>query len=262
MSFVSSSSSIRARIVGFGDLVSVQVQDRQHRAVAYRVEELAGVPGGGQRPGLRLAVADHARRDEVRVVERGAVRVRQAVAQLPTLVNGPGGLRRDVAGHPAGEGELAEQPGHAGLVVADVRVHLRQGALQPDVRDQPRPAVARPGDVEHVAAAGGDDPVEVGVDEVQPGRGAPVPEQPALDLVGSQRLPQQRVLQQVDLTHRQVVRRAPVRVQAGELPVAQRLSGHDLHGFSLPTGAVTIPPAQSGIGMAPVAYHPEMCVEL
>ena len=45
-----------------GDLVAVEVQDRQHRAVAGRVEELVGVPGGGQRPGLRLAVADDAGR--------------------------------------------------------------------------------------------------------------------------------------------------------------------------------------------------------
>src|SRR3546814_7919054 len=39
-----------------GDLVAVQVQDREHRAVADGVEELVRVPGGGQRTGLRLAV--------------------------------------------------------------------------------------------------------------------------------------------------------------------------------------------------------------
>ena len=43
-----------------GDLVAVEVQDRQHGAVACRVEELVRVPAGRQRPGLRLAVADDA----------------------------------------------------------------------------------------------------------------------------------------------------------------------------------------------------------
>ena len=43
---------------GVGDLVAVEVQDRQHGAVARRVEELVGVPAGGQRAGLGLAVAD------------------------------------------------------------------------------------------------------------------------------------------------------------------------------------------------------------
>ena len=32
-----------------GDLVAVEMQDRQHRAVGDRVEELVGMPGGGQR---------------------------------------------------------------------------------------------------------------------------------------------------------------------------------------------------------------------
>jgi hypothetical protein len=48
-----------------GDLVAVQVQDRQDRAVVDRVEELVGVPARRQRTGLGLAVADDARDDEV-----------------------------------------------------------------------------------------------------------------------------------------------------------------------------------------------------
>jgi hypothetical protein len=55
---------------GVGDLVAVEVQDGQHRAVGDRVEELVAVPGGGQRAGLRLAVAHHAGGDQVGVVER------------------------------------------------------------------------------------------------------------------------------------------------------------------------------------------------
>ena len=48
-----------------GDLVAVQVQDRQHRAVAGGVEELVRVPAGGERAGLRLAVADDAADEQV-----------------------------------------------------------------------------------------------------------------------------------------------------------------------------------------------------
>ena len=61
-----------------GDLVAVQVQDRQHRAVARRVQELVRVPAGGERAGLGLAVADDAQRQQVRVVERRAVGVQRA----------------------------------------------------------------------------------------------------------------------------------------------------------------------------------------
>ena len=49
-----------------GDLVAVEMQDRQHRAVGGRIEELVGMPGRGQRPGLRLAVADDAGDDRDR----------------------------------------------------------------------------------------------------------------------------------------------------------------------------------------------------
>ena len=70
-----------------GDLVAVEVQDRQHRAVGGRVEELVRVPARGERPGLGLAVADHAGHDQVGVVERGAVGVRQRVAELAALVD-------------------------------------------------------------------------------------------------------------------------------------------------------------------------------
>ena len=42
-----------------GDLVAVEVQDRQRRAVANRVEKLVRMPGRGQRPGLGLAITHH-----------------------------------------------------------------------------------------------------------------------------------------------------------------------------------------------------------
>ena len=146
---------------GVGDLPAVQVQDRQDRPVPGRVQELAGVPAGGQRPGLGLAVTDYAGHDEVGVVERGAVRVGQGVAQLAALVNGAGRLRGDVAGHPAREGELVEQPAHPGQVTRDARVDVAVAAVQPGVRECGRAAVARADHVHHVQAVGDDRPVEV-----------------------------------------------------------------------------------------------------
>ena len=72
-------------------------------------------------PGLGLAVTDDAGHDEIGVVERGAMGVREGVAELAALVDRARGLGRDVAGHAAREREPAEQvlhpgrvPGHAG----------------------------------------------------------------------------------------------------------------------------------------------------
>ena len=92
-----------------GDLVTVQMQDRQHGAVAHGIEKFVGVPACRQRPRLRLAITDDARNDQVGIVEHGAVGVHEGVAELATFVDGSRRLRRDVARNPPGKGELAEE---------------------------------------------------------------------------------------------------------------------------------------------------------
>ena len=72
---------------GVGDLVAVQVQDRQDRPVGGGIEKLVGVPTGGQRTGLGLAIAHHAGHNQVRIVERGSIGVDQRVAQFAALVD-------------------------------------------------------------------------------------------------------------------------------------------------------------------------------
>ncbi len=225
-----------------GDLVAVEVEDRQHGAVPDRVEEPASVPARRQRAGLGLAVADHAGHHEAGVVERRAAGVGQRVAKLPALVDRPGGLRRDVAGHPAGEGELAQQLAHPGRVPRDARVHLGVAALQPGVRQRGRAAVPRPDDDHHLRAVHGDRAGQVRPDEVQPRRGAPVPQQPRLDVLRAQRLGQQRVGHQVDLPRRQVVGGAPVGVDRVRLSAGQRAllgRGHHAQCWSLPRTTTT-----------------------
>src|SRR5215813_3242594 len=108
---------------GIGDLVTVETEDRQHGAVAKRIEELVRVPRGGERPGLGLAVADDARDDEIRIVERRAIGMRQAVTELAAFVDRPRRLRRDVrpdvSGKRASPAELLTPPLHDALVRID-----------------------------------------------------------------------------------------------------------------------------------------------
>ncbi len=154
-----------------GDLVAVEVEDGEHGTVVDRVEELVRVPGGGERAGLRLAVADHTGDEQVRIVEGRAVRVSERVAELTALVDRAGRLRRDMTRHSAGERELPEQLPHARGVTGDVRVGLAVAALEPGVGQHGRPAVPRAPHAQRVQIAGLDDAVEMGVDEVEAGRG-------------------------------------------------------------------------------------------
>ena len=195
------------------DLVAVQVQDRQHRAVGRRIEKLVRVPRGGQRAGFGFTVADHAGRDQIGIVEDRAEGVAQRVSQLPAFVNAAGRFRRHVTGDAAGERELAEERREPGAISRDLRIHLGVGAFEVDVGDHRRTAVARSRQIDHVEIPRGDDAVQVRVDEVLPGCRAPVAEQARLDVRRLQRLQQQRVVEQVNLADGQVVGGAPVRVQ-------------------------------------------------
>ncbi len=202
---------------GVGDLVAVQVQDGQHRAVGLRVYELVELPAGGERAGLGLAVAHYAGGDEPGVIGDGAEGVREAVAQLAALVDGARGLGRDVRRDAAGEGELLEQPLHALAIAGYVRVDFLIAAVQPVLGDHGVAAVARAGDVYHVEVKFLDDTVQVGVDEVLTGHGAPVADDLLFDVVLRKRLLEQGVVQQVELAGGEIVGSAPVPVHYGEL---------------------------------------------
>ena len=94
-------------------------------------------------------------------------------------------------------------------------------------------AVAVAGDIDHIQLMACDYPVQVGIDKVLARHRAPVAHQGALEVLGAQRLPQQRVVQQVELSGRQVVGGAPVGVQLAEHVGGQRaLFGHAGGGFN------------------------------
>ena len=52
-----------------GNLVAVEMQDRQHRAVGDRIEKFVGMPCRGEGSGFRLAIADDTGDDQARIVE-------------------------------------------------------------------------------------------------------------------------------------------------------------------------------------------------
>ena len=202
---------------GAADLVTVQVEDGQHRPVPRRVQEVDAGPAPRERAGLGLAVAHHRGHDQVRVVEGGSEGVHQHVAELAALVNGTWRRHAHVARDAPRAGELAEEAPQAGLVPRHLRVDLGVGPLEVDVGHDRGPAVARPGQVDHVRGALGHETVQVRVDEGEARRGAPVAEEPRLDVRGRERLPQQRIVLQIDLADGQVVRGPPVRVEESDL---------------------------------------------
>ena len=201
---------------GVGNLVAVEMQNRQHRAVRRRVEKLVRMPARRERPGLRFAIADDGGHDEIGVVERRAIRVTERVTEFAPFVNGAGRFGRNVTRDAAGEGELFEQLLHPFLVLRDVRINFAVGSFEPRVGHDARSAVTGADDVDHVHVALLDDAIEMHVDEVQSRRRAPMADQARLHVFFLQRLLEERIVVEICLANRQVIRRAPPRVDFAE----------------------------------------------
>ena len=79
--------------------------------------------------------------------------------------------------------------------------------------NQSRAAMTRSDDVHHVEVMPLNQPVQMRVNEIQPGRGSPMPQQARLDVVFDERPLEQRIIPQVDLPNRQVIGGEPIFIE-------------------------------------------------
>src|SRR6516165_9844835 len=141
------------------------------------------MPARCQRSRFCLTIADDAGNDQIWVVEGCSIGMRNSIAELSALMDGPGRLRCYVAGDATWKRKLFKQPLHPDFVGSNVWINFAVGSLEIGVRDQTRPAMSRSGDIDHVEVVLFDHSVQVNVDEVQAGRGTPVAQKSRLDVV-------------------------------------------------------------------------------
>ena len=77
-------------------------------------------------------------------------------------------------------------------------------------------AMTRSNDIDHVQIVVLDQSVEVHIEEIKSRRRSPVTEQARLDVLQRQRCFEQRIVLQIDLPNRKIVRRAPIGVHLVE----------------------------------------------
>ncbi len=199
-----------------GDLVAVEMQDRQHRAIGGRIEKFVGMPRRGQWSGFRLAIADDAGDHEIGIVEHRPERMAERIAQLAALVDRARALRRCVAGNSARKRKLNEELPKAGLILAYIGIDLAVSALEVGVAHHRGAAVPGAGNVNHIEVVFLDDPVQVHVNEVLPRGRAPVSQQHVFHIRERQRTLQQRIVVEIKLADGQVVGGAPIRIHFGK----------------------------------------------
>src|ERR1700683_370884 len=106
------------------------MEDRQHRAVACRVQKFYAFPSPFERTGFRLAVTDHARYDQIGIVKRGAERVDERVAEFAAFVDRTRHVRTGMTRHSARRRELSKQQTHPLGVLGNERINLRVRSLE------------------------------------------------------------------------------------------------------------------------------------
>ena len=166
------------------DLVAVQVQDGQYRAVADGVEEFVDMPRGRQRASFGFAVADHGSNDQVRVVKCGPAGVGQHITQFAALMDGTRRFRGAMATDAAGEGELLEKCQQTFFIQAFFRVDFGIRAFQIDRTQHSRCAVTGAGHENGIQVVFFDGTVHVGVGKRQRRTGPPMAQQTVLDMFG------------------------------------------------------------------------------
>ncbi len=132
------------------------------------------MPTGSKRSGFSFAVSHNTAHQQVRIVERSTVRMRDGVSELSSFVNRARSLRRNVAGNSTWERELLEEPLHTFHALRNVRINLAVSAFQIGVGHNSRSTVTRADDVDHIQVVALDHPIEVRVDEIQPWCCAPM----------------------------------------------------------------------------------------
>ena len=103
------------------------------------------------------------------------------------------------------ETELFEQALHSLQVLRNVGIKFAVGSLHVRLCNQPRTAVARTNNVNHVEIVAFDDSIQVNIDEVEAGSGAPMSKKARLDVLALEWFFQERIVQQIDLAHRKIV---------------------------------------------------------
>ncbi len=154
---------------GIRDLVAVEVQHRKDSSIANRIQEFVRMPGGRKRTGLRLAVTNRDRDDEIGIVECCPVSMGDGVAKLPAFVNGTWRFRCAVRADASGKRELAEELEQTSLVKTLVRINLGVVTLEIAVGECGRSAMARTGDVHHIQVILLDETVEMDPNQRLPG---------------------------------------------------------------------------------------------
>jgi len=210
---------------GSADLISVQVEDRQHRAVANGIQKARSFPRSFQWPGLSFSISNNGYCYEIRIVEHRAEGMHQDVTELSSFMDRARCRCAYVTRNAARCRELPKEARETLHISGNGRIDFSVGTLEVDVRNDGGPAVPRSSEINDVGISLRDQSVEVHIDEAQPRRRTPMSKQPRLYVSCLERLTEKWVVPEIDLADGQIVGGLPVPLHSRHKLWSQRRRG-------------------------------------
>src|SRR6266478_2616288 len=141
------------------------------------------MPTCRQWAGFRFAVSYDAAHQQIGIVERRSIRMRNGVTEFAAFVNRSRRFRGDVAWNAPRKRELLEEMLQPFCILRDMRIDFAVSSFQIGVGDQARAAVSRTRDIDQVEVVFLDQAIQMDINEIQSGGCSPVPEQAGLDVL-------------------------------------------------------------------------------
>src|SRR5260370_3588677 len=126
------------------------MQDRQHSAIMYGIQELVRVTARGEGAGLGFSVANYTGHNKVWIIQCSPVCMQNRIPQFTTFVDRARSFWRHVAGNPIRPGKLPEESLHSVTILFDVWINLSVRPLKICVGHDSGTAVPGSDDVDHV----------------------------------------------------------------------------------------------------------------
>src|SRR6202041_4205063 len=168
------------------------------------------MPGGCKRTGLRLAIAHGDGDNEIGIIERRSISMRDGVAKLAAFVNRTRRFWGAVRSDSSGKRELPEKLEQARFVATLVGIDLGVVAFEIAIGKCGGRAMTGAGEVYNIQVVLSDEPVQMNPNQRLAGIGSPVTKKPILDVFPLQRFTQKRIRAQVDHACRQIIASSPV----------------------------------------------------
>ena len=163
------------------------------------------MPSRGRGTRFRLAITYNAGHQQVWIIQRCSEGSGQGITQLATFMNRSGNAGIKVTREAARPRETADEEFQAGGIQGELGIEALKAAFHIEIGQISGCAMTGPGNQKDSKVFVQNKTIELGVNEIYPGTGSPMAQQPAFDMGWLQRFFEQHIFLKIDLRGGQII---------------------------------------------------------